>query len=121
MEDQAFRRLMEDRIRSCEEHKQVARVKYEETNNPVAKARHMLDLYQAMEDSYYIPRCEHIPLRDGEVIELDNGLVLAKKGTVWTTSRNQSRKTFLRTRPTRLGHASINLFKDTASPGTIAI
>ncbi|KAL7571973.1 hypothetical protein ACA910_001633 [Epithemia clementina (nom. ined.)] len=114
LEDQAFRRLMENKIRDFDHDKENARAKFQETKNPFAKAMLVHSMFQAMENKLYTPTCEHIPLDDSELVELENGLVLSKRGSVWTTARNAN-NFFGGGRPNKLGYATLNLIENDAT------
>ena len=108
-EDQAFGRSMQEQIRQAEQDKLDARIKYMETTNPITKAKYVRAMYKAMENVHNFPKCDHIPMDDSQLVQLDNGLVLAKRGTVWTTSRKAGSFSFWGSRPTKAGYATINL------------
>ena len=114
LQDQGKRRLMEGKLSQYAEDKNEALTKYRETSNLFGKFKHMHAVMQSMENRLNLPRVSHIPLDDSELLELENGLILAKKGNVWTTSRNK--QLLGMEKPIKLGHATVNLI----SPDTAA-
>lgn len=85
MEEQAYKRLMEERVREHEQEKDAAMLKYRQETNLFHKIMHYHKALQAVEKNHETPKCAHIP-DDVETIELNDGLVMTQKGAVWLTT-----------------------------------
>uniref|UniRef100_A0A6U3DFG1 Uncharacterized protein n=1 Tax=Entomoneis paludosa TaxID=265537 RepID=A0A6U3DFG1_9STRA len=111
MEDQAYKLVLDERRQANEDEKNQALLQYRQESNPFLKLKHYHAALQAVERNSLTPNYNHVPMGTNDIVELNQGISLAKQGTVFMKPKTNGPFSEYK----HLGKATVTLIDDAPS------